>query len=149
MNMVLPSTRYSLLARSRRGQAVLSLTLLIGGIIVLVALALAFLATSFVNSAYGYAIAQRAQAAATSGAYDALMQLARDKDFGGVDPGTTYTIAVGSSTATVTVIQDSPAVGKVAITSTATITFRKRTVSAVAARDSTTGQITVISWMQT
>ncbi|MDO8536822.1 MAG: hypothetical protein Q7R94_01085 [bacterium] len=136
------STFYIL--HSRRAQAILALILLIGGIILLIALALAFLATSFVNSAYGYAIAQRAQAVAISGANDALMQLARDKDFssGG------YSFSVGSSTATVTVTQNSPLTGQVAITSTATITFRKRTVGIVVSRNASSSQITVISWTQ-
>jgi hypothetical protein len=143
----IPNSKFSW--RTSRAQAALSVVLLIGGILILVGLSITFLANSFVNSSYGYKLAQQAQAVATGGAYDALMQLSRDKDFGGVDPGTTYALAVGSNTATVTVVQDSPTAGEATIISTATISFRKKTLRIVVSRNASTSQITVLSWVQT
>ncbi len=127
---------------SRGGQAALSMVLLIGGIMVLIGFSLVFLSTSFINSAYGNRAAQQAQNVATSGAYDAMIQLARNKDFssGG------YSVAVGSSTATVVVTQDSPATGEVAIVSTATISLYKKTIRVVVSRNASTSQIVVVSW---
>jgi hypothetical protein len=131
---------------SLTGQAVLSLILTIGVIIVMIALSLAFLASSFVNSAYGFRIAQRAEAVASSGAADGLMQLLRNKDF--VPTPNPYTVSVGSDSAAVKVDQNLPVAGEVTITSTATILFRTRTITVVVSRNSTSSLITLISKTQ-
>ncbi|MBI4087547.1 MAG: hypothetical protein HY434_01830 [Candidatus Liptonbacteria bacterium] len=130
------------LLHSRRAQAVLSLVFLIGGIIVLAGLTLAFLANSFLNSTYGFAISERAKAVAASGAYDALMRLARNKDLS----TSGYSLSVGSDSATVSVTQDSPATGLVIVTSISTISNRERRVRAVVSRDATSSLIATVSW---
>ncbi|MDP2598662.1 MAG: hypothetical protein Q8P49_02440 [Candidatus Liptonbacteria bacterium] len=136
---------YELCAAARRGQAVLSLVLLIGGIVVAVGVTLAFLATSFINSAYGYRAAQRAAAVASSGAYDALQRLSRNSAFS----SSGYTLTVGSDSATVTVTQDSPATDQVTITSTATVSLAQKTVRVIVSIDPNTSQTTVVSWTPT
>lgn len=142
MRLLQLPTTYYLLPTQRTGQAVLSLIFLMGGIMVMVGLTLAFIATSFVNSAYGFQASQRAQAVASSGIYDALMRLARDKDFSDAD----YSVPLGDDSASVTVTQDSPVVGQATIVSIATVSRRKRQVRAVVSRNASTSRIVVVSW---
>ena len=130
---------------SRTGQAVLSLVFLIGGIVVLVALTLAFLVTSFLNSTYGFQVGERAKVVAASGVYDALARLSRNKDLS----SSGYSVPLGSDAAIVSVTQPLPDTGLVTIVSTATVLNRTRTVRAVVSRDSNTGQIVLTSWQQT
>ncbi len=125
----------------RHGQTVLPLVLLIGGLIVIIALTLVFLSRSFLTSSYGFQIAEKAKAVAASGAYDALVRLTRNKDLSG-----TYVLPLGTYSASVTVTQDSPALGQVAITSISTILSRQKKVSVVVSRTSSTGQIVLTSW---
>ena len=128
-----------------RGQAFLALVLLVGGAMTLIGLTLAFIATSFIDTGYGYQAITQAQSTATSGAQDALLQLDRNASFGSVG-GSTYTLPVGSSTATVTVTQSSPSTGYDTIVSTSIIANRTGKVTVIAAVNATTSQVTVMSW---
>ena len=125
-----------------RGQAFLALILLIGGIAVLVGLTLAPLVSSFVDTGYGYQSSVQAEAVANSGVEDALLQISRNADF--FSSG--YSVAAGSSTATVAVTQDSPSAGLVTILSTATVSNRTTKVNVVVAVNASTSQATVVSW---
>ncbi|MDO8664875.1 MAG: hypothetical protein Q7K44_05045 [Candidatus Liptonbacteria bacterium] len=127
----------------RQGQAALSFVFLIGVIVLSIGVAVAFLANSFLNSGYGYQAANRAMAVASAGAEDALMRLARNKDFSSVS---SYSVPVGSDSASVTVNQNSPAAGQAKIVSNATVFFQQRKIQAVVSIDSTTGQVSLISW---
>ncbi len=140
---LLPTTYYPL--PTHRGQAALALVLIIGGTIVTVSLTLAILTTSFVNSAYGFSVSERAEAVASSGAADALVRLLRNKDFS--SPGG-YSVNVGSDSAWVTVSNGSPIAGEVTIISKATASTRQRTTTVIAARSSTSSLITVVSRIQ-
>jgi hypothetical protein len=140
--MTLPTAQRASIAYN--GQSILAFVFLIGGIIVLTGLALAFLATSFLNSAYGFRAAQRAQAVASAGVYDALMRLDRNSGFSSVG----YDVTLGNDTAHVVVTQNLPSTGKATIVSTATVTLRQRTINVVVANASSTGQIVVVSWAQ-
>jgi len=73
------------LNNNRVGQAALSLVLLVGGAVVMIGLTLIFLVFSFINASFGFRAANQALGVAISGANDALLQLARDKDFPGSD----------------------------------------------------------------
>jgi len=130
------------------GQAALSLTFLIGGIAVLIAVTLAFLALTFINAGFGYEAAQRALATASSGAQDALMQLSRNYNFASVSgyciPDQSLPCAAG--VATVTVAQNSPSSGQATITSTGRSSLYARRVQVVVSVAPTTGKINVISW---
>src|SRR5580658_10262785 len=89
---------------SSKGQSFLALVLLIGGIVAVIGVTIAFFSSSFVDSSYGYQASASAETAATSGAEDALLQLDRNAAFasGG------YSLVVGSTTATVSVAQGTP-----------------------------------------
>ncbi len=128
-----------------RGQAALSLVFLIGGIVLAIGISLAFVVLSFINSSYGFQAANRALAAATTGAEDALLKLVRDKDFSAASP---YTISVGGQTASVTVTQNSPATGQAKILAWATVSRYQRKIQVIAAVASSTGLVNVVSWEQ-
>ena len=131
--------------RASRAQAALSTVLLIGGIIGLIGMSIAFLASSFLNSSQGYRQAQRAQAVVISGVEDALIQLARNKDFA----STGYSLTVGSSTVSVSVTQDSPATGQATIVASSSVSSYQRTARVVVSRNASTSQTTVVSWTET
>lgn len=122
-----------------RGQTFLALIFLIGGMVVLVGLTLAFVANSFIDTGYGYQASVQAEAIATSGAEDALLRLDRNPNFASGN----YSVAVGSSTATVSVANSG---GAVLILSSATVANRTREVSVTAAVSTSTDQVTVMAW---
>lgn len=125
----------------RQGQAALSVILLIGGAMIAVGLTLLIVYISFINSSSSYQISQQTESTAVAGAEDGLMQLVRGKAPSSFSP---YTVSLGSSAATVTITQN--ANGQAVITSVATIFGFLRTLQVIAAINSTTNQVTVISW---
>ncbi len=127
----------------RKGQAALSLVFLIGGIIILIGVTVAFLTVSFINSGFGLQASDRARATASAGVYDAMMQLVRQGTFSAATP---YTVPVGSYSASVTVTQGAPIAGEVTILSKASVSFHERDIQAVAAVNATTGLINILSW---
>jgi uncharacterized protein (UPF0333 family) len=127
-----------------KGQAFLALVFLIGTVIVLVGATLAFLASSYVDTSYGYRSSVQADAAANSGAEDAMLQLQRDSAFA----SSGYTVTSGSTTATVTVTQSTPSAGFITILSTATVSGYTRKIDIVLAVNSLTEQTTVVSWQE-
>ena len=127
--------------KPREGQAVLALVFLIGGIITLIGLTLASLATSFIGSTSGFETAEKVQAVTTGGAYDALLRLSRAKGLSG-----TYTVPGLDASAVVTVTQDSPSTGLITITSSSTISRRERRIRVVVSRTATSGEIGLVSW---
>lgn len=139
--MLLP-TCYPLPTK-QRGQAALSFVFLIGVIIISIGSTLAFLAASFLSSGYGFQAANRALAVASAGAEDGLIQLVRNKDFSAT---TAYSVPVGSDSASVTVNQNAPAPGQATIVSSATVFFRQRKIQVIAAINSTTTKVDVVSW---
>lgn len=64
--------------KDKKGQAALSLVLLVGGTVVLIAATLFFLVISFLNATFGFQAANQAWGLAISGANDALLQLVRN-----------------------------------------------------------------------
>ncbi len=106
---------------------------------------LGFLASSFVNSTFGFTAAQRALAIADAGARDAYLRLLRNKD---LSSPSGYTMPLGTDSALVTVTQGSPATGLVTVVTTATISFHTRKVQFVASVTSSTGQISLVSWKE-
>lgn len=135
---------YSRRPAPARGQAFLALMFLVGGIVVLIGITIAFLANSFIDTGYGYRASTQAEAVATSGAQDALLQLDRNSGFS----SSGYGVGVGSSTATVTVTQSSPSAGFVTVLSTATVSNRTRKINVVLSVNATTSQTSVVSWAE-
>jgi uncharacterized protein (UPF0333 family) len=115
---------------------------LIGIIVLFAGITMSFLATSFFQATYGFQIASRASAAADAGARDALLQLARNKDFA---PGT-YSVQLDSVTATVTVTRDSPLAGEITIFATSTVQSYEQRLRAVVSVSTSTGQVDLLSW---
>ncbi|HUX35435.1 MAG TPA: hypothetical protein VMV71_00185 [Candidatus Paceibacterota bacterium] len=140
--MPTPSSKLSALS-PRRGQAALSFVFLIGIITLSIGVTVALLAASFLNSGYGFQSANKAMSLAYAGAEDALMRLARNKDFSSVSA---YSVPVGSDSASVTVNQNSPVTGEAKIISTATSFFQQKKIQVIVAINSTTGEVDVISW---
>lgn len=140
--LTLPTTYY-ILHTKKRGQAALSFVFLIGIITLSIGVTVALLAASFLNSGYGFQSANKATALAYAGAEDALMKLARNKDFSSVSP---YSVPVGSDSASVTVNQNSPLTGQAKIISTATSFFQQKKIQVVVSINSTTGEVNVVSW---
>lgn len=129
--------------KPRIGQAVLSLVFIIGGIITVIGLTLAILANTIINSTSGFQAVERSQAAAVSGANDALMRLSRVKGLSG-----TYSMPIDDNSASVTITQDSPSSGLVTIISSSTVSRREVRLRVVVSRNSTSGVISLVSWEQ-
>lgn len=129
--------------KSNEGQTALSFVFLIGIVIISIGITLAFLTASFLNSGYGFQAANRALAIASAGAEDGLVKLIRNKDFSAATP---YSVPVGSDSANVTIIQNSPAANQATIVSSAAIFFRQRKIQVVVSINSVTGKVDVLSW---
>ncbi len=127
------------------GQSFLTLVIVIGGIVLAAGVALALITASFVNSTYGMRAATSAEAAATAGAEDGLLQLSRNSQFGN-SSGYIYSFAVGSSTATVTVTQ--PSGGFATVLSSATVSLRTKKIQVVVSVNPATGQLDMVSWKE-
>ena len=127
------------MSKMNRGQTFLALVLFVGGIIILIGLTLAILEASFVDTGYGYQASVQAEAAATSGAEDALLQLDRNPGF----TSNGYTVVVGSTTATVSVANTA---GIITIIATAEVSNRTKKVDVTAAVSTSTNQVAVTAW---
>ncbi|MCR4328140.1 MAG: hypothetical protein NUV53_01345 [Patescibacteria group bacterium] len=125
----------------QKGQAALAFVFLVGSIVILVGVTIGFLASSFVNSSFGFSASQRALATANAGANDAYIRVLRNKDFSDV---VGYSLPLGENSATVTVTQDSPSVGVVTVLSIATVSFHTRKVQMTLSVSSSTGSVELI-----
>ena len=126
----------------REGQTALSFVFILGVTLVLIGITLAILTISFLNSTAGFQASQRALAAATSGADDALLQLVRNRSFSDT---TGYVVSVASDSTTVTVTQNSPVVGQATIVSSARASVYERKIRVIVSVDQATGEGKVIS----
>jgi hypothetical protein len=140
--MLLPITHH-LLSAGKKGQAALSFVFLVGTITLSIGVTISLLAASFLNSGYGFRASNRAMALASAGAEDALVKLARNKDFSAVSA---YSVPVGNDSAIVTVNQNSPSAGQANIISTAAFSFQQRKIQVIVSINNMTGEISVISW---
>lgn len=112
--------------------------MLVAGILI------AFLTLSYIDTGYGVAASFTAEAAATAGAEDGLLQLDRDPSFSNT---VGYPVASASSTtATVTVTQGSPSAGLVTILSAATVSGHTKKINVVVSENAATGQVNIVSW---
>jgi uncharacterized protein (UPF0333 family) len=134
--------------RNRGGQSFLALVFLIGAIVVIVGILIAFLAGSFVDTGYGLSASAQAQNAAQSGIQDAMLQLQRNATVSDPYPDAGYTLPVGSTTAMVYITQNSPSLGEVTVLSVATVSNRTRKVQAVLQQNASTSQWAVLSWQE-
>lgn len=86
-----------MIASLERGQVALPFILLVSGIIIEIVIAGSLITYFSSGSGYGYRLSSRAYAAAYSGLNDALIKVARDKDFGILNP--VYEISIGEDKA--------------------------------------------------
>lgn len=144
------------------GQAALSMVLLVGGIVVVVGVTLAFLALSFLNSSFSFQAANRALALASSGINDAVLRLVRDNYFAPFDtfycvPGPAITSEGGmegggaaiecpSASAKVTIADVIGVPNQKLITSEASVGQSKRKIEVVVAVSASTTQVSMLSW---
>ncbi len=124
------------------GQAFLALVIFIGGILLTAGIAFSIVVLSSIGSGYGYQASEQAQSVATAGIQDGLLQLDRNSNAS----SSGYSIAVGSSTAKVSITQASPSSGYVTILSVATVSGNTRKVTVVIAESTSTGQSGIVSW---
>ena len=118
----------------------------VGGIVLVAGMLTAFLAISSLDTGYGVAAAFNAESAAAAGAEDGLLQLDRNYQFSNTSG---YSLAVGTSTtATVTVTQNSPSSGFATILSTATVSGHTKKIDVVVSENPSTGQINIVSWTE-
>lgn len=125
---------------SRKGQSVLGLVIVIGSIVVIVGITLAFLAISFLNSVYIYDASLKARALAMSASEDALLTLTRKA----LPSSGSWSYSSSSYSYTIT----RPAPGQVTIVGTSTGVnqlIRKESI-VNAAVDGVTGQVNSYSW---
>jgi uncharacterized protein (UPF0333 family) len=132
------------LLRRRDGQLTLPFVLLIGGIIVEVAIAGAFVTYFLSNSGYGERLSIRAGAAAESGVRDAMVKITQNKEFLSNGGEATYSVSVSTENtdnALVTVTRsDSGTKYLYVVTSLGTAVSRQKKYVARIYVDAVTGQ---------
>ena len=129
-----------------KGQIALPFVLLIGGIIVEIVIAGSFISFFVSAASLGEQLSVRAMAAANTGIYDAVMRIARNKEFGATQVD--YNITVGSDSVAVTVSRTSDDTNNVylyTVSSVASARSRERKVVAQLVVDQTTGSVNLDS----
>ena len=133
---------FCVLEKNRKGQVFLSMALLIGGIVIAVGIFFSFFVSSFIDSGYGLQSSYIAEAVATSGVEDVLLQLERNSSFS----SSGYTVNVGNYSATVTVT--TPSSGLITVHSVSTVSSITKTISVVVSQNPINNQIMIASWQE-
>ena len=123
-----------------RGQASISLVLLVGGIASAAVITIATVAIGAIATGYGADHLQRARAAALAGIDDARLRITRNPGDSG-----SYSITAGSSSVAVSITQNAPSSGFTTISSSAASGFRSVTFAGVYSVDPVTGIPTPVS----
>lgn len=133
----------SLKLKADRGAAALPTILLIGGIVVEIGIALAFIIFFLGQSIFGAKASSDAMAAARAGVQDELIQIVRNKDYTNPLPGKTYSVGT-KSTVEVTTIDD-PISNKPHIISTGRSLAKNRRLEAIVDVNNFTGEVKIES----
>lgn len=120
----------------------MSTVLIVGGVMIVIAAAVAIIAATFVDSGYGLQASDRAESIATAGVNDAFLRLVRVSSFS----SSSYMVTVPEGSATVAVTQGSPLAGEATVLSSATVGGRTRKINAVFGVSSSTGQVVLVLW---
>ncbi len=135
---------------SGKGQIALPFVLLISGIIIEIVIAGSFVTYFASGSGYSSRLQARAWAAAMSGVQDALVKIAKDKEFA---PSTVqYEFTLDTDTATVTVSRTPDATGQYyvyTVTSLGSAGSRQKELTATAVVHQTTGALQLQSVVDT
>ena len=124
----------------QKAAVTLSMTILVGGLIVELGIALAFISYYLVQGGFGLKLSEEALAAARSGVQDATMRIVRDSNF---NPSPNpYSITIGSGSARITVCKDTCAgTGKFQVDSLGSILTKSRQIRAIISINSQTGEV--------
>lgn len=125
---------------TQRGQATISLVLLIGGIASAIVIAIALISISMIGTGFAADAAQRSRGAAMAGIEDGALRLARNSAEAG-----SYSINAGTATTSVTIYSATPGAGYSAVYAQATVGVRRSRLYAVYALDPVAGTPTLIS----
>mgnify|MGYP001576961993 CR=1 FL=1 len=116
--------------------------LLLGGVIIEIAIAVAFLAYYFNTTIFATRLTAEALVAAQAGVDDALIKIVLNKNCPDSNCPSPYTLTVSRATADVTICKDTCAgAGKHEITSIGNSLNKKKKLRAVVQVDSTTGEV--------
>lgn len=124
-----------------RGQMALPVIILISGIIMEIAIAIAFVSHFASTSGLGDKLSVRALSVAQAGIRDASIKIARDKNF--VPSPNPYNLTVGDDTVSISVEKnpgDLPT-GSHRVTATAVAGSRQRRLVGILSVDATTGKV--------
>lgn len=127
--------------KKHEGQAALPAVLLIGGIIIEIGIAGAFIAFILSSSGWGERLSAQALSAAKAGVEDAFIKITISKNF--VPSPNPYSFAISGSTVEVSVAKD-PAgypTGRHKVTSTGKALSRQRKLEAIIVVDKDTGKV--------
>ena len=126
--------------KRQRAAVTLSMTILIGGLVVELGIALAFISYYLAQGGFGLKSSEEAMAAARSGAQDAIMRIVRDINF---NPSPNpYTLTIGIGSAQITVCKDTCAgTGKFQIDSLGSVLNKRRQLRAIVSVNSQTGEV--------
>lgn len=126
----------------KNGQVALSFILLVSGIIIEIVIAGSLVTYFLGSSGLGERLQSRAETAAYSGLWDALVKISRNRDFGSTTQN--YGLTVGSDSATLTVSRTFNSNGNVYIYTVASLGMagtREKNLLATAIVNQVTGQI--------
>ena len=130
---------------NNKATAALPAMLFIGGIIVEIGIAGAFISYYLSQSGFGIKMSAEALAAAEAGVQDALIKIIRNKDF----TSSGYDLTVGNRSANVVVCKDTCAgTGKHKITSIGSALVKRREIEAVVNVNNTTGEVKIESILE-
>lgn len=129
--------------RGQSGVSTLPTMLLLGGIIIEIAIASAFLTYYFNVTNFAARLSAEALAAARAGADDALIQLVRNRNFT-PDPNPYEVSVANGRVASVTICRDTCVLGKTQVVSVASALNKKSKVEAILTV-TTDGKVTVDS----
>lgn len=126
--------------KNQKAAVTLSMTLLVGGLIVELGIALAFISYYLMQGGFGLKLSEEALAAARSGIEDATIRIVRDGNF---NPSPNpYSITIGNGLAQITVCKDICAgTGKFQVDSLGSVLTKRRQVRAIVSVDSQTGEV--------
>lgn len=127
-----------------KAAATLPVVLLIGGLVVEIGIAGAFMAYYLAQSGLGVKLSEEALVAARAGIQDAKIRIVRNKNF--IPSPNPYALIVGNRTAQITTCKDTCAgAGKFQITSLGMALTKRRQVQLIISVDSLTGEVKIES----
>lgn len=138
------------LTRSQSGFASLPIVLLLGGLIIEAAIAGAFVLYYVNGGVYATKLASQASLVARAGIDDAILRVMMNPECGGTAvascPGTgePYSLTLNGSTASITILKDTPAGGQTEITSVGNAGGKQHRIVAIV-NTSSTAPLTTIS----